>query len=170
MVVAFDIETTGLDPYKTKVLLVGMKTGRKIKQWQLWEVQDEAKMISDALREVEKIDETIIGYNNLKFDIPFMLERLKILGKYEPEFFSLYSKKWFDLYQYLGNDYRSLNYWLGQAHIRKKYPDLKGRDMPDFFERKEFEKIVNHNIDDLRTSEKMFKFLKKMNPKLIPFE
>ena len=168
--VAFDIETTGLNPYEATVLLVGMKKGRKIKQWKLWEIQDEAELILDVLKEIEKIDETILGYNNLKFDFPFMLERLKILGKYKQEFFSLYYKKWFDLYQYLGNDYRSLNYWLGQARIKQKYPDLKGRDVPLFFKKKDFQKIVNHNVDDLRTSEKMFKFLRKMNPKLLPFE
>jgi len=170
MVVEFDIETTGLDPYKHQVVLVGMKIGGEIKQWKLWKIKDEATMILNAIKEVEKIDETIIGYNNLKFDVPFMLERLKILRKYKSRFFKIYTKKWFDLYQYLGNDYRSLKHWLHEAGIRKKYPDLNGRDMPLFFEKKDFGKIVRHNIDDLNTSEKLFRFLKKMNPELIPFE
>jgi len=170
MIVAFDIETTGLNPYEARVLLIGMKAGKKIRQWKLWEIEDEAKLILEALAELDKIEDTIIGYNNLKFDVPFMLERLKDLGKYRPEFFKFYSKKWFDLYQYLGNDYRSLDHWLHRARIKKKYPDLKGRDMPIFFEKKDFQKIVNHNIDDLTTSERMFRFLKKMNPQLIPFE
>lgn len=170
MVVTFDIETTGLNPYENQVVLVGIKIGRKIRQWKLWEVDDEAEMILDALKEVGKTNETIIGYNNLKFDVPFMLERLKVLGKYEPRFFSLYRKKWFDLYQYLGNDYRSLAYWLGKANIKRKYPDLAGKEIPRFYEKKDFQKIINHNLDDLRTSEQMFKFLKKNNPELIPFE
>ena len=44
-------------------------------------------MILEAIKEIEKLDpfnDTIIGYNNLKFDVPFMLERLKILGKAKP--------------------------------------------------------------------------------------
>jgi len=49
-VVAFDIETTGLNPYEATVLLVGMKKGRKIKQWKLWEIQDEAELILDVLK------------------------------------------------------------------------------------------------------------------------
>ena len=39
MVVAFDIETTGLHPYESEVVLVGIKEGARIKQWKLWEIQ-----------------------------------------------------------------------------------------------------------------------------------
>jgi uncharacterized protein YprB with RNaseH-like and TPR domain len=80
MVVMFDIETTGLNPY-----------------------------------------------NNLKFDVPFMAERLKLLGKWKSEFYAVFSKKWFDLYQHLGNDYRSLKFWLRKAGIKRDFPDLDGR-------------------------------------------
>ena len=170
MVLTFDIETTDLDPSKTRVLLIGIKKDRKTRQWKLWEVQDEAKMILEALEEINATFETIVGYNNLKFDVPFLLERLRILGKYQPEFFKVYHKKWFDLYQYLGDDYRNLEHWCNQARIKKKYPDLKGRDMPRFFEKQEYQKIIDHNLDDLMTSEKLFKFLRKENPELIPFE
>lgn len=169
MLVAFDIETTGLDPYVCRVVLIGLKVGRKIRQWKLWEFKDEAKMILNALEVIWEIDDTIIGYNNLKFDVPFLLERLKVLKKYEPTFFRIYNKKWFDLYQYLGNDFRSLKHWLNKAGIKRKYPDLDGRDVPIYFEKGDYDKIVKHNLDDLVTSEKLFKYLKKMNPELLPF-
>jgi len=170
MVISFDIETTGLSPHENQVVLIGMKIRRKIKLWKSWEIKDEAKMILDVIQEIEKTNETIIGYNNLKFDVPFILERLRILGKYEPRYWNIHSKKWFDLYQYLGNDYRSLRHWLKQANIKRKYPELDGKNMPNYFEREDFEKIIKHNVDDLTTSEKLFKFLKKKNPQLIPFE
>jgi uncharacterized protein YprB with RNaseH-like and TPR domain len=170
MVIAFDIETTGLNPHERKVTLVGMKTGGEIRQWKLWEIGDEAKMILTAIEELLRTNETIIGYNNLKFDVPFVIERLKVLGVYRPEFWGIYSKSWFDLYQYLGNDYRSLASWLQRASIERKYADLKGRDMPTFFESKDYDKIVNHNLDDLNTSEELFRFLKKTNPDFIPFD
>ncbi|MBS7654648.1 MAG: hypothetical protein QW385_07570 [Thermoproteota archaeon] len=35
MVIMFDIETTGLDPYENQVILIGMKGRRKIKRWNL---------------------------------------------------------------------------------------------------------------------------------------
>ena len=170
MAVTFDIETTGLDPSTAKVLLVGMKKGTRIMQWKLWEIQDEGELILKALAEIDSIFETIVGYNNLKFDVPFMLERLRILGQYKAEFFKIYHKKWFDLYQYLGDDYKNLDHWCNQARIKKKYPNLKGKDMPVFFERQDYQKIINHNLDDLRTSDRLFHFLRKENPQLIPFE
>ena len=64
MPVAFDIETTGLDPYNCRVVLIGLKVGRKIRQWKLWVFKDEAKMILNALKAIWEIDDTIIGYNN----------------------------------------------------------------------------------------------------------
>lgn len=170
MVVMFDIETTGLNPYESKVILIGFKRKGRIKQWKLWKVKDEAKMIIEAIKEIMKVDETIIGYNNLKFDVPFMVERLRLLGKWRPEFYAVFSKKWFDLYQYLGNDYRSLKFWLRKAGIERDFPDLDGRNVPTFFEKGEFKKIEQHNKDDLNTSERLFKFLKKRNPELLPFE
>lgn len=159
--VAFDIETTGLNPYKNRIILIGLKSWDEIKQWKLWESKDEATMILDALKEIEKIEDTIIiGYNNLKFDVPFLLERLRLLGKYKPEFFNIYNKKWFDLYQYLGNDLKSLKYWLKRAGIQKKYPELEGKDVPIYFENGEYDKIEKHNIDDLETSEKLYLYFK----------
>lgn len=170
MVVAFDIETTGLNPYECKVVLIGMKMGEEIRHWKLWETSDEAKMISESLEEIIEIDGTIIGYNNLKFDVPFMLKRLDVLGNSTEKFWKVYNKKWFDLYQYLGNNYRSLNLWIDKAGIEKEHPELRGRDMPTYFETKKFEHIVDHNVDDLNTSVKLFRFLKKSNPELIPFD
>jgi uncharacterized protein YprB with RNaseH-like and TPR domain len=63
MVVSFDIETTGLNPYDSMTILIGMKKGNKVKQWKPWKMKDEAKMILEAVREILKIEETIVGYN-----------------------------------------------------------------------------------------------------------
>jgi uncharacterized protein YprB with RNaseH-like and TPR domain len=172
MVVVFDIETTGLDPYECEVILIGMKKSDKIKQWKVWEVGDEVKIIESAIKEIMRIpiNVTIIGYNNLKFDVPFMLERLEILGKMKREYWSIYNRKWFDLYQFLGNDYRSLKLWLQRAGIERDHPELEGKQIPYFFKCREYEKIEQHNKDDLITSEKLFMFLKERNPGLIPFD
>ena len=130
-IVIFDIETTGLDPYKHQVVLIGIKKNGKIKQFKLWKIKEEGKMILKAVKELIKLDnynDTIIGYNNLKFDVPFILERLKILGKMKPDFWRmLHDKKWFDLYQFLGNDFRALDLWLKKLGIKRKYPELNGK-------------------------------------------
>ncbi|MFH8119862.1 MAG: ribonuclease H-like domain-containing protein [Candidatus Aenigmatarchaeota archaeon] len=170
----FDIETTGLDPYKHQVVLIGFKKDGKIEQLKLWEIKDEAKMILESINELAKFDkfnDTIVGYNNLKFDVPFLLERLKILGKMKPEFWSLlYNKKWFDLYQFLGNSFRALNLWLDKLGIKKKYPELDGKKMPEYFIKGDYKKIENHNIDDLNTLEELFYKLKSKFPDLLGFE
>lgn len=173
-IIMFDIETTGLNPYQHQVVLIGFKKNQKIKQLKLWEIKDEGKMILEALDELKKLDkfnDTIIGYNNLKFDVPFMLERLKILGKMKPEFWSMiHNKKWFDLYQFLGNSYRALNLWLNKLGIKKKYPELDGRQMPDYFNKKDYKKIEKHNIDDLNSSEELFYKLREQFPDLLNFD
>jgi pantothenate kinase len=126
-------------------------------------------MIIEAIKEIMKIDETIIGYNNLKFDVPLMAERLKLLRKWKLEFYTIFTKKWFDLYQYLGNDYKSLKFWLRKRELKGIFQTYMA-ESPFFFERVEFKKTERHNKDDLNTSERLFKFLKMRNPELLPFE
>ncbi|MBO3840556.1 MAG: ribonuclease H-like domain-containing protein [Nitrososphaerota archaeon] len=58
MVVMFDIETTGLDPYESQVILIGVKRKGNIKQLKLWKIGDEAEMILLAMEEkIMKISE-----------------------------------------------------------------------------------------------------------------
>lgn len=172
MVVILDIETTGLNPFKNKVVLIGIKKGKKIKQWKLWKYKDnEVKMIKDALNQILDINETIIGFNNLKFDVPFLIKRLDILEKkLHPEYWELQNKKWFDLYQFLGDNYRSLREWLKKAGIKQNYPELCGSEVPIFYERKEYKKIEDHNKDDLISCEKLFNYFKEEFPDILSFE
>ncbi len=138
MVVAFDIETTGLDPYKSKIVLIGIKRKGRIKQWKLWEVSDELVVIKRCLWDLAKVpdyEETIVGYNNLKFDVPFVTVRLTVLDKMTTEIHrTLYSKKWLDLYQYLGNDYRRLSTWLKRFGIKGRYEEIRGSRVPKLYE------------------------------------
>ncbi len=167
----FDIETTGLDPYTSQVTLIGFKRDGKVTLMKLWEVKDEAKMILEALailQSLREFEDTIVGYNNLKFDIPFMLERLRILGQMNPELWLIaHRKKWFDLYQFLGNSFRSMDMWLKKLEIKKEHPELDGRQMPIFYMSGEYEKIELHIIDDLNSSEELFWKLKAQFPDLI---
>ncbi|MCP8308924.1 MAG: ribonuclease H-like domain-containing protein [archaeon] len=171
MVVAFDIETLGKNAYRDKIILIGMKRGRKITQWKIWETNDELKMIQESLKAFEQIpsyDETIVGYNNLKFDVPFIIARLSVFGKMTPEIWDmLHNKKWLDLYQFLGNDYRRMTYWLNHFKIKRKHEGLEGKHMPDCFKRGQYDKIEQHNSDDLTTSEKLYLKLRKKFPDLL---
>jgi len=170
MVVMLDIETLGLDAFEHQIVLIGIKKGGKITQWKLWE-QEELDMILECLKTFEQIpfDETIVGYNNLKFDVPFIANRLQIHGKWiRPLWDLLYrDRKWFDLYQFMGNSFRNMDMWLDRFGIKRKYDDIKGRDIPELFKRKEYKRIEQHNKDDLNTSERLYLKLQKEFPQLL---
>ena len=58
-------------------------------------------------------DEVTLGHNNLKFDVPFLYQRLSAYGKLDRTLYNLLcNKKWLDLYQFLRDDYRSMDTWL----------------------------------------------------------
>ena len=156
----FDIETLGLDAFQHQVVLIGMKIEGKIRQWRLWEEENELSMVFKCLETLKTIPlyETIVGYNNLKFDVPFIATRLTIHGKWTSDLWELLyqDRKWIDLYQFLGNDFRRLSSWLEKLEIKRTHKDITGRHIPMLYARKEYEKIMQHNTDDLETSEKLY--------------
>lgn len=172
MVVVFDIETLGLDAFQHQIVLIGMKIDNKIRQWKLWKEKDELDMISECLKTMKKIPtfETIVGYNNLKFDVPFISTRLSVYGKWSRNLWELLyrDRKWFDLYQFLGNDFRRMSSWLDKLGIKRKREDIMGRDIPRLYAEKKYRKIVQHNKDDLETSEQLYLKLQKEFPELLP--
>jgi uncharacterized protein YprB with RNaseH-like and TPR domain len=169
MAVFFDIETTGLNPHDSLVTLIGIKSEGRIQLWKTWESQGEKATILSAISRVSMVRDTIVGFNNLKFDIPFVLKRLENFGHSSAELWPLYSKKWFDLYQYLGDDFRSQKYWLEKAGIKEECPELDGKDMPACYKNKEYEKIERHLVSDLNVSEALFAYLKQKNPEYLRF-
>ena len=57
--------------------------------------------------------------------------------------------------------------WLDKLGIKREYEDIIGRDIPKFFAKKEYEKIEQHNKDDLETSEKLYLKLQEEFPELL---
>lgn len=171
MVIVFDIETLGLDAFQHKIVLIGMKLEGEIKQWKLWKEKDELSMIFKCLKTLEKIPlfETIVGYNNLKFDVPFIATRLFVHEKLSSDLWKLLyrDRKWFDLYQFLGNDFRRMSSWLDKLGIKRKHEDIMGRDIPRLYEKRKYRKIVQHNKDDLETSEQLYLKLREEFPELL---
>ena len=139
------------------------------------EIGDELRMISqciEAIKEIPSLGETIVGYNNLKFDVPFIRERLLALGSpidTSVLWETLYRKrKWFDLYQFLGNDLRKLTFWLGEFKIRRRHEEIDGSQIPILYQNQQFKMIEQHNRDDLNTSMRLYLKLKKRFPQLLP--
>jgi len=171
MTVMFDIETLGLDAFSNPVVLIGMKIEGKIKQWKLWKEENELGMITKCLEFLEEVpfSETIVGYNNLKFDVPFIATRLSVHKKWSSDLWGLLyrDRKWFDLYQFLGNDFRKMSSWLDKLGIKRRYEDIVGRDIPVLYANKKYREIMQHNRDDLETSEKLHLKLQEEFPELL---
>ncbi len=80
--VAFDIETTGLDPKTSKMFLIGMRDNRGFLKLLSAKNEDEERiMIVDFFKTIDELKPSLIGgYNSAFFDFPFILERAKILN------------------------------------------------------------------------------------------
>lgn len=78
----FDIETTGLEAEKDKIILIGVKDNRGLQKTIAAFGEDgEKKCIEEFFKIIKDTKPTIIGgYNSAFFDWPFILKRAKILG------------------------------------------------------------------------------------------
>jgi len=78
----FDIETTGLEPEKCNIILIGVKDNRGLqKTIPAFGEDGEKKCIEEFFKIIRELKPTIIsGYNSAFFDWPFILKRAQILG------------------------------------------------------------------------------------------
>ncbi len=77
----FDIETTGLEADKDKIILIGVKDNRGLqKTISAFGEDGEKKCIEEFFKIIREVKPTIIGgYNSAFFDWPFILKRARIL-------------------------------------------------------------------------------------------
>ena len=78
----FDIETTGLEPETSQIILIGIKDNRGLQRTiPAFGEDGEKKCIEEFFELIREAKPTIIGgYNSAFFDWPFILKRAQILG------------------------------------------------------------------------------------------
>ena len=160
----FDIETTGLNPFNDGLVTIQIKEGGYVIVWKRWEVS-ELGMIGGLMELLKHIprDDPILGYNILKFDLPFIAIRLLLLGKADGRLWSsFYERNWIDLYQLLGDQYRNLDFWLARFNIVRTC-EVRGCDIPRLFTLERYDKITLHAMDDIVSCERLYTELKRQH-------
>ena len=78
----FDIETTGLDPEKSRIILIGIKDNYGLQKIiDTFGEDGEKRCIEEFFEAIKELKPTIIGgYNSASFDFPFIMKRAEILG------------------------------------------------------------------------------------------
>ena len=157
-----DIETTGLNANNSKLIVFGVKKiNGDFKFYKEWEI-GEREIIKQVVKELENA-KVIIGYNIERFDLPFIVERARALGlsreaeKLEELFMN---KEILDVYKQVS--YGSLQFWARKLRVSLKLPNVNGAIVPILYAKKNFEKIVMHNYDDLIACEEVFKRVNKL--------
>jgi uncharacterized protein YprB with RNaseH-like and TPR domain len=161
----FDIETTGLEAFNHRVLTIQWKSGGDVTMLKAWE-SDEPTILVAFVKFLESVskNETIFGYNVLKFDVPFIVERLRQHGLMTAEMHRMiHDRKWFDLYQFQGDNYWSMDAWC-QAFGIQRACAVKGYEIPLLYEGKRFREIEEHAVDDLNICEQLVGKLKVEYP------
>ncbi len=158
-----DVETTGLDPFRHRIVSIQVRRAGRNHIWPEWELGELKTLESffDFLKGVERKNEIFVGYNVLKFDVSFIDQRLRELVLMNQWKWRILHDwlHWFDLYHFLGDAYFRFRDWmLGIAGIEQEY---EGREIPILYSRKEYEKILGYINNELLGLELTYKAILK---------
>jgi uncharacterized protein len=174
----FDIETTGLSPKYSKVILIGVlyiKNNQTIVQQFFADNSKEEKEILFYFREVFKNFEYHITFNGIRFDIPYLNERFKsndinyiidkskdidILNVVRPyqKKLSLIDCKLKTVEKYLGIERKDTISGKDSVELYKSYEITQNEELK--------KKILLHNYEDIYYLGKIFKIKEVIEEKL----
>ena len=159
MNITFDIETTGLDPLKDRIICIASNLNGKEEVI----LDKDEKSILDKfwglVREMKTKDATfkLIGFNCWSFDVPFLIVRS---FKYGVKVIDT-SGKVIDLRYLLayGNKYQNgtLSDYAKLIGLEPKYNGYNGSDMKRLFEENRFDEIEKYAISDIKITFDIYK-------------
>jgi uncharacterized protein YprB with RNaseH-like and TPR domain len=154
----FDIETTGLDITKNKIISIQIKDGHGKKIWCIKDYKNEKELIKQFVDYYLNVkDKFLIGYNFTNLDLPLLFRRMKKEDLIR--FFEKYNKGYV----------RDLAMILEFHKIkRQKLPEIaklfqiddtnnKRINVAKTYKEKKWEKIINYAEKELDTIEELFK-------------
>ncbi|MBR3785598.1 MAG: ribonuclease H-like domain-containing protein [Firmicutes bacterium] len=173
----FDIETTGLSPANSKVVLTGiLKVDQngcgQVQQFFADQNDDEEAVIRATMDALAGLD-YVITYNGRHFDMPFMTKRAEKYGLQFPDLYNL------DLYLLIsgyapfkevlpGLKQKNIEAYMGIAVSRDD--EISGKESVELYNRymqtKRFEleeKILLHNHDDIIQLYKIFPVIDQLD-------
>ena len=147
----YDIETTGVNPFKDKIITIQFRRSGRNYVYKIWEYgDDEREMILSFLDTWKRIPrakrmggDLFVTYN-FKFDGPFLLTRCLLTGIDEEEEWREYlweniihGPSFIDLYQLLGDELISFAEWRGL--LVGSVSRYRGRDIPIFYRNRQYD-------------------------------
>lgn len=173
----FDIETTGLSPANSKVVLTGIlkvdEKGQALVQQFFADQNDDEKNVILATMDALKGVDYVITYNGRHFDMPFMTKRAEKHGLKFPDIYNL------DLYLLIsgyapfkevlpGLKQKNIEAYMGIAISRDD--EISGKESVELYNRymetKRFElekKILLHNHDDIIQLYKILPIIERLD-------
>ncbi|MDG6935130.1 MAG: ribonuclease H-like domain-containing protein [Nitrososphaerota archaeon] len=161
-----DIETTGLDPFNSQLITIQVRTKVETKIWPVWlEAQDGEKSVikkfisfTDA---IDRYNSRLIGYNVLKFDLPFLIGRMINLGMLTHEIWTriFHELNWFDLYQFLGDEFGKFRKW--KTGLAGGSVTTTNEQIPELFKQGKYGTIIEYIRDEMEGYEIVHNAIKK---------
>ena len=165
--VFFDTESTGLYPYRDKLLTIQVRWRGKNTIWSEWELGEKG-IIDEFFKftgdDIVRKQTKFIGFNNLEHDLSFLLERLHHQD-YPKHLFELRWERfarhlaYVDMRQLLGQSigkFSKWKYWFTEDKF-----DYAGDMIPKLYEKGEYTKILEYVNDELEHFEFIFDAIKK---------
>ena len=159
MNIIFDIETTGLDPLKDRIICIALNLNGK--EEAILDIDENVilKKFWDFIGEIKTKNASfkLVGFNCWSFDLPFLIVRsfkngIKIIDT---------GGKVIDLRYLLacGNKYQNgtLNDYAALIGVGQKYGGYNGSNMKRLFEENKFDEIKKYAISDIRITFDIYK-------------
>jgi len=163
----FDTESTGLYPHNDKLITIQIRWRGENRIWTEWELGEKG-MIDEFYKftsdDIVRKNTKFVGFNNLEFDQPFILERLHHQDYSKHDFELRWERfgrhlAFIDMRQFLGDSFGKFSKWKF-GFTGDKF-DYAGDMIPKLYEKGEYTKILEYVNDELVHFEQIFDAIKK---------